>query len=33
MRMRGPLADSYAAAVALVIFALVPYLAMTKCSR
>jgi MFS family permease len=28
--MRGPLADSYGAAVALVIFALVPYLAMTS---
>ncbi len=30
MRSRGPLADSYGAAVALVIFALVPYLALTS---
>ncbi|HEX4011865.1 MAG TPA: MFS transporter [Solirubrobacteraceae bacterium] len=30
MRFRGPLADSYPAAVALVIFALVPYLALTS---
>ena len=29
MRFRGPLADSYPAAVALVVFALVPYLALT----
>jgi MFS family permease len=29
-RLRGPLADSYIAAVALVIFALVPYLALTS---
>lgn len=30
MRIRGPLADSYLAAVALVIFALVPYLVLTS---
>ena len=30
MRVRGPLADSYSAAVALVIFSLVPYLALTS---
>jgi MFS family permease len=30
MRLRGPLANSYGAAVALVIFALVPYLALTS---
>jgi MFS family permease len=30
MRWRGPLADRYAAAVALVIFALVPYLALSS---
>ncbi|MFZ1993151.1 MAG: MFS transporter, partial [Solirubrobacteraceae bacterium] len=30
MRVRGPLADSYSAAVALVVFALVPYLALTS---
>jgi MFS family permease len=30
MRFKGPLADSYAAAAALVIFALVPYLALTS---
>jgi MFS family permease len=30
MRLRGPLADSYGAAVALVICALVPYLALTS---
>jgi MFS family permease len=30
MRFRGPLADSYPAAVALVVFALVPYLALTS---
>jgi MFS family permease len=30
MRVRGPLADSYGAAVALVIFALIPYLALTS---
>ncbi|MFZ0042696.1 MAG: MFS transporter [Solirubrobacteraceae bacterium] len=30
MRFRGPLADSYLAAVALVVFALVPYLALTS---
>ena len=30
MRVRGPLADSYGAAVALVICALVPYLALTS---
>jgi MFS family permease len=30
MRFRGPLADSYAAAVALVVFALIPYLALTS---
>jgi hypothetical protein len=29
MRVRGPLADSYPAAVVLVVFALVPYLALT----
>jgi hypothetical protein len=29
MRFRGPLADSYPAAVALVVFALIPYLALT----
>ena len=29
MRFRGPLADSYPSAVALVIFALVPYLAVS----
>jgi MFS family permease len=29
MRFRGPLADSYLAAVALVVFALIPYLALT----
>lgn len=29
MRVRGPLADSYGAAVLLVIFALIPYLALT----
>ncbi len=30
MRFRGPLADSYASAVLLVIFALIPYLALTS---
>jgi MFS family permease len=30
MRFRGPLADSYPAAVALVVFALVPYLALSS---
>ncbi len=30
MRFRGPLADSYPAAVALVVFALIPYLALTS---
>jgi MFS family permease len=29
MKLRGPLADSYASAVALVVFALVPYLALS----
>ncbi|MGN6867317.1 MAG: hypothetical protein ACTHMY_02820 [Solirubrobacteraceae bacterium] len=29
MRFRGPLADRYPAAVALVVFALIPYLALT----
>jgi hypothetical protein len=30
MRFRGPLADSYPAAVALVVFALIPYLALSS---
>src|SRR5947209_17797303 len=30
MRFRGPLADSYPAAVCLVVFALIPYLALTS---
>ncbi|HEY2319165.1 MAG TPA: MFS transporter [Solirubrobacteraceae bacterium] len=30
MRFRGPLADSYGAAVALVVFALIPYLALSS---
>jgi MFS family permease len=30
MRLRGPLADSYPAAVALVVFALIPYLVLTS---
>jgi hypothetical protein len=32
MHFRGPLADSYPAAVALVVFALIPYLALTGLS-